>query len=231
LADVVVTSIRKIIEDSYAKYLSSIPITFKFDKKDAEVTTYKVKVIEDVVGGSTQFNVVDVESSTALNNNLVGLVIKDDSYNDNYIISAYDISSGLITISSPLLRDISADETFQIDVINTVKIFEAPSIIDKTRQHIRGLRVRVKPFDITISCKDDSGEVADKIGNWLTYILSNEHFQCYDVDGDKIGTQVFYTHREPSFTDIGKEVNNSLYYSRVTFQIYEDYCDKLNKLI
>ena len=90
--------------------------------------------------------------------------------------------------------------------------------------------MRVKPFDITISCKDDGGEVADKIGTWLTYILSSEHFQCYDGDGDKVGTQVFYTYREPNFTDIGKEVNNSLYYSRVNFMIYESYCDSLNKL-
>ncbi len=230
LKDIVVTSIKKIVLDSYDKHLSSIPITFKFYKKDSEVTTYKVKVTEDVVEGSTQFNIVDLESSTVLSNNLVGLVIKDDSYNDIYTISAYDISSGWITISSPLLRDVSANETFQIDVINTVRIFEAPSYIDKTRQTTRGLRVRIKPFDITISCKDDDGEVADKIVTWLTYILSNEHFQCYDGDGDKVGTQVFYTYREPNFTDIGKEVNNSLYYSRVNFMIYESYCDSLNNL-
>ena len=65
----------------------------------------------------------------------------------------------------------------------------------------------------------------------MTYILSNEHYRCYDSDGDLIGTQVFYTYKEPVFTDIGKEVNNSLYYGRVSFMIYEDYCDSLNKLI
>lgn len=228
LKDIVVTSIKKIVLDSYDKHLSSIPITFKFSKKDSEVTSYKVKVLDDVVSGSVQFSIVDFNSDNIITESLVGLVIQDESYGDNYTISSYDTNSGIVTVVEPLLRDISAYETFNIDVINVVKIFESASMIDKTRQTTRGLRVRVKPFDITISCKDDSGEVADKIGTWLTYILSNEHFQCYDGDGDKVGTQVFYTYREPNFTDIGKEVNNSLYYSRVNFMIYESYCDSLN---
>ena len=231
MADVVVTSIRKIVEDSYAKYLSSIPITFKFDKKDAEDTVEKVKLSEDFPSGSTQIKVIDSQWSTLVAYSLVGYFFKD-TYGTYYKIINHNIENGIITLDKPIDFDFSIGEILELSKYteNTVKIFEAPSIIDKTRQHVRGLRVRVKPFDITISCKDDSGEVADKIVTWLTYILSNEHFQCYDVDGDKVGTQVFYTYREPNFTDIGKEVNNSLYYGRVSFAIYESYCDSLNNL-
>ena len=223
LKDIVVTSIKKIVLDSYAKHLSSTPITFKFDKKDSEVTSYKVKVLDDVVSGSVQFSIVDFNSDSVISANLVGLVIQDESYGDNYTISSYDTNSGIVTVVEPLLRDISAYETFNIDVINVVKIFESASIIDKTKQTVRGLRVRVKPFDITISCKDDGGEVADKIGTWLTYILSNEHYRAYDENGDVIGNRIFYTNRQPQFISVGKEVNNSLYYGRVSFAIYEDY--------
>ena len=223
LKDIVVTSIKKIVLDSYDKHLSSIPITFKFDKKDSEVTSYKVKVLDDVVEGSVQFSIVDFNSDSVIRANLVGLVIQDESYGDNYTISSYDTNSGIVTVVEPLLRDISAYETFNIDVINVVKIFESASIIDKTKQTVRGLRVRVKPFDITISCKDDGGEVADKIGTWLTYILSNEHYRAYDENGDVIGNRIFYTNRQPQFISVGKEVNNSLYYGRVSFAIYEDY--------
>jgi hypothetical protein len=230
LKDIVVTSIKKIVLDSYEKHLSSIPITFKFDKKDAEVTSYKVKVLDDVVEGSVQFGIVDFNSNNVINANLVGLVIQDESYEDNYTISSYDINSGIVTVVEPLLRDVSAYETFNIDVINVVKIFESASMIDKTKQTTRGLRVRVKPFDITISCKDDSGEVADKIGTWLTYILSNEHYRAYDELGNVIGNRIFYTNRQPQFSSVGKEVNNSLYYGRVSFAIYESYCDSLNNL-
>ena len=223
LKDIVVTSIKKIVLDSYDKHLSSIPITFKFDKKDSEVTSYKVKVLDDVVEGSVQFSIVDFNSDSVISASLVGLVIQDESYGDNYTISSYDTNSGIVTVVEPLLRDISAYETFNIDVINVVKIFESASIIDKTKQTVRGLRVRVKPFDITISCKDDGGEVADKIGTWLTYILSNEHYRAYDENGDVIGNRIFYTNRQPQFISVGKEVNNSLYYGRVSFAIYEDY--------
>ena len=230
MKDVVVTSIKKIVLGSYDKHLSSLPITFKFDKKDSEVTSYKVKVLDDVVDGSVQFKIVDFNSDNIITESLVGLVVQDESYGDNYTISSYDTNSGIVTVVEPLLRYISAYETFNIDVINVVKIFESASMIDKTRQTTRGLRVRVKPFDITISCKDDSGEVADKIGTWLTYILSNEHYRAYDELGNVIGNRIFYTNRQPQFSSVGKEVNNSLYYGRVSFAIYEDYCDKINNL-
>ena len=138
MKDIVVTSIKKIVLDSYDKHLSSIPITFKFDKKDSEVTSYKVKVLDDVVSGSVQFSIVDFNSDSVIRANLVGLVIQDESYGDNYTISSYDTNSGIVTVVEPLLRDISANETFNIDVINVVKIFESASIIDKTRQTVRG---------------------------------------------------------------------------------------------
>ena len=225
--DVVVTSIKKIIADSQLKY--NIPVQIKYNKKDADSTAYKVSVVENVPSGSTQFNIVDSESLLILDVDLVGMVLTDGSYDDKYTVIGY--ANGVVTLENPLLRDISANEIFEIDVINIVKIFEAPSYIDKTKVVTKGLRVRVKPFDITISCKDDEGERADKIDRWLTYILSNEHYRCYDGDGNLIGTQVFYTYKKPVFTDIGKEVNNSLHYGRVSFMIYEDYCDSFNKLI
>jgi len=73
------------------------------------------------------------------------------------------------------------------------------------------------------AAQDDGGEVADKIGTWLTYILSSEHYRAYDENGDVIGNRIFYTNRQPQFISVGKEVNNSLYYGRVSFAIYEDY--------
>ena len=223
-------SLKKIILDSYAKYMSSTPITFKFSKKESEVTSYKVTLVESVVEGSTQFSVVDYSSSNVLDVDLVGLTLKDDSYGDNYNVIAYDKSTGMITISTPLLRDFTVDETFVLDVVNVVKIFEDASYIDRTAQTVRGLRVKIKPFDITISCKDDDGQVADKIGTWLTYILSNEHYKVYDENGNSVGGQVFYIYKQPMFEDVGREVNNSLYYGRVNFKIYESYCDSLNNL-
>ena len=230
MADVIVTSIKKIVEDSHAKYLSLTPITFKFSKKDSEVDSVDFTVAEESVEGSVQLRIVD----NLLNNNLITINLKNfkfqDLYGKNYTITSHNIESGIINLNKGIFTDLSAGDSFKATGYsgNVVKIFESASMIDKTKQTTRGLRVRVKPFDITISCKDDGGEVADKIGTWLTYILSNEHFQCYDGDGDKVGTQVFYTYREPNFTDIGKEVNNSLYYSRVNFMIYESYCDSLN---
>ena len=225
--DVVVTSIKKIIADSRLKY--NIPVQIKYNKKDADSTAYKVSVVEDVPSGSTQFNIVDIESSLILDVDLVGMVLTDGSYNDKYNIVNY--VNGVVTLGSPLLRDITTIEKFKIDIINTIEFFEDISYIDKTKVTTKGLRARIKPFNITISCKDDEGEMADKISRWLTYILSNEHYRCYDGNGDLIGTQVFNIYKEPMFTDIGREVNNSLCSSRVSFMIYEDYCDSLNKLI
>lgn len=147
---------------------------------------------------------VDYNSSNVLNVDLVGLTLKDDSYGDNYNVIAYDKSTGMITVSTPLLRDFTVDETFVLDIVNIVKIFEDASYIDRTAQTVRGLRVKIKPFDITISCKDDDGQMADKIGTWLTYILSNEHYKVYDENGNSVGGQVFYIYKQPMFEDVGR---------------------------
>lgn len=225
LKDIVVTSIKKIVLDSYDKHLSSIPITFKFDKKDSEVDSVDFTVAEDSVEGSVQLRIVD----NLLNNNLITINLKNfkfqDLYGKNYTITSHNIESGIINLNKGIFTDLSVGDSFKATGYsgNVVKIFESASIIDKTKQTVRGLRVRVKPFDITISCKDDSGEVADKIGTWLTYILSNEHYRAYDENGDVIGNRIFYTNRQPQFSSVGKEVNNSLYYGRVSFAIYEDY--------
>lgn len=225
LKDIVVTSIKKIVLDSYDKHLSSIPITFKFDKKDSEVDSVDFTVAEESVEGSVQLRIVD----NLLNNNLITINLKNfkfqDLYGKNYTITSHNIESGIINLNKGIFTDLSAGDSFKATGYsgNVVKIFESASMIDKTKQTVRGLRVRVKPFDITISCKDDGGEVADKIGTWLTYILSNEHYRAYDELGDVIGNRIFYTNRQPQFSSVGKEVNNSLYYGRVSFAIYEDY--------
>lgn len=232
LKDIVVTSIKKIVLDSYDKHLSSIPITFKFDKKDSEVNSVDFTVAKDSVEGSIQLRIV----GNLLNNNLITIDLKNfkfqDLYGKNYTITSHNIESGIINLNKGIFTDLSAGDSFKTTGYagNVVKIFESASIIDKTRQTTRGLRVRVKPFDITISCKDDSGEVADKIGTWLTYILSNEHYRAYDELGNVVGNRIFYTYRQPQFSSVGREVNNSLYYGRVSFAIYEDYCDKINNL-
>lgn len=231
MADVIVTSLKKIVADEQLKLPSDLPVLIKWDRKDSEVINYKVKLVEDVVEGSVSFNIVDSTSLEILQGSLTGMVLMDGIYDNTYTVQNYNMTTGLITLSSPLLRDLSADETFDIDVVNMIKILEAPSTPDKTKQTDRNMRVRKKPFDIIISCKDDSSlERIERFARWINRLFSNEHYRCYDADGDAIGTQIFYKVDDPSFENISKEVNNSLYLGRARFMIYEDYCYSLSQI-
>jgi len=229
--DVIVTSLKKIVADAQLKLPTDLPVLIKWNRKDSDVINYKVKLVEGVVQGSVAFNIVDSNSGEILQADLVGMVLMDGIYNDTYTIQSYNITTGLITLNSAILRDLEANETFDIDVVNVIKILESTSTYDRTKQSNRRIRARKKPFDIVISCKDDdTGERADRFARWVTLIFSNEHYRCYDVDGDVVGTQIFYIADVPSLQDGGKEVNNSLYFGRARFMIYEDYCDSLNTI-
>ena len=222
MADVVVTSIHKYIIDSLSLLPRDLSVYVTFDKKVTDVTTINSYVPESVASGSTTFKLYSSDTDLPIEQSIIGLTLTDELYSDSYSITNY--GNGIVTLSTPLLRDLEENEKFTLSVKNTLKVIASPiSLYDRTQPHSRSLKPRLKFFDLIVGTENDSnGATMERLIRWLNLVFSKETYRCYDSDGDLIGINKFYINDVLSWTDVQPNVNNKIFLGRVGFLIYED---------
>ena len=211
MADVIVSTVKSIIENNLP---TDVNFTLKWDRKESEVINYYIKVVEDVVNGSTAFKIVDYNTETIYEDHL----LKDYSFTDyNTTYNVIDNVNGSITIDTPLETDMVEGRTFTLkkNSGNVVKVLEGNSTYNRREVKSRCSRVRVKSFDVVVSTENDSvGDVADNIVRWFGLLFSNEQYKCID-------NIILYLDTPIEFFSASKDVNNRVMTGQIKFKIYE----------
>ena len=232
MKDVIVTSIEKYITDSLFLLPNDLSIYVTFDKKNAEVTEISSYLPEMVSEGSTSFKLYDSMTNDFIEQNIVGLTLTDSMYSDIYTITDYN--NGIVTLSSPALRDFDEGEIFtlKLNTKNTLQVMaNSISLLDRTQVYSRHLRPRLKYFDLVLGVDEDSeGIIVERFIRWLNLIFSTETYLCYDKNGNRLGSNKFYLNSGLSWTDVQPNVNNKIFLGRVGFLIYEDTCKSVSEI-
>ena len=219
MADVIFTSIKKILQDA------NLPLTLKFDNDKSTVNTYKAKLLSDYPQGSNQIELINFYTEAPFENNIIGMKFSDIK---NNIYTITDYTNSTVTLDTSLVIDILIDDSIILNGElneNTLLVTFYSSSIPQDRSIRSKLRRVIKSFDLELAIYNDiDGEISNNIITKVCKIFSNQFYLCYDENGIKTG-ESFNLELEPTFSRKDTTDLSRSYIGRVRFWKYENYND------
>ena len=236
MADVITTTVKKVITDAIAKLPSDLNIKFYYGSKGDNVLNNPISVYfgEGVLSGATSVMLLDNSTDAPISSeyNVVGYGFS--ICNSDFIITGYNHSTGYADLNNPIEFDIEFDRNEVVSLIpskNTLLMQEQADTHDRAMQRSLNQRIRKKALRFSLSVLDDiDASTTNRFIKWLNLVLNKEQVQAYDENGIAVVGKLVYIAEPLEMRLISKDTNNQVAEGRIRVYIYENLCDELSQL-